>query len=260
MSDAETSPRRLIPDADPEMPGDLVPPLDLWIEGEIDYGQLSAEDQRSARLMFADRSDGAQKLHGNEQSVRFLPDDRFTGVGRDWLIERIVLSPAFGPVNLGPNGLPQMVCFLDGDHLDVVGARKGFPLGPGSEKRTRTAATIVRADAQPSDHLERTLLECSPWLIELRGGTPVAFFPVPTNEMGEESEYRIAYEVGAWVAEIVAEWSASGDQRDLTITAGILENDDESEGVIESISHLAQGGRGILQLNGHVICDPWGTS
>lgn len=260
MSDAETSPRRLIPYADPEMPGDLVPPLDLWIEGEIDYGQLSPGDQRSARLMFADRSDGAQKLHGNEQSVRFLPDDRFTGVGQDWLIERLVLSPAFGPVSYAPNGAPELVCFLDALRLDVVGASKGFPLGPSSEKRTRTAATIVGGDGQSSNQSEWTLLECSPWLIELRGGSPVAFLPVPTNEMGEESEYRVAYEVGVWVAEAVAKWSASGEQWDLTITAGILDNDDDSEGVIESISHLAQGGRGIVQINGRVIYDHWGTS
>jgi hypothetical protein len=57
-----------LPPAPDESPGDLVPPIDLWMEGEIDSERLSDEDRREARLMLAGEGSSVQQPLGPTRS------------------------------------------------------------------------------------------------------------------------------------------------------------------------------------------------
>ena len=50
-----------IPPPPDESPGDLVPPIDLWMEGEIGSESLSDDDQREARLILAGKGSSVQR-------------------------------------------------------------------------------------------------------------------------------------------------------------------------------------------------------
>lgn len=134
-------PRRLIPYANREVPGDLPPPIDLWMQGECDYLDLPPEDQREARLLLKQEGDTLQHLGGREVSVRFFPGDRFTGVDRDWLIQRLVLSPQYGRLRssvYGDEELPRLTCFLDDKEIDVLDEVEDFQFA-SSSPRTKTS-------------------------------------------------------------------------------------------------------------------------
>jgi hypothetical protein len=53
-----------LPPPPDESPGDLVPPIDLWMEGEIGSESLSDEDRREARLLLAGEGSCVQQPLG----------------------------------------------------------------------------------------------------------------------------------------------------------------------------------------------------
>ena len=256
MSDCEEA---LIPWANPESPGDLPPPLDVWMEGECDYSDLPPENQRTARLIFKQEGDALQRLTGTESSVRFLPGDRFTGVDHGWLIQRLVLSPKLGRVRssvYGEESIPRFTCFLDDEEIDVLDEVDGFPVGPKSDYWAREIASVGSDAITDMTIVAATLYEATPWLVSQWQEVQTDFLPIPTNEMGDESDYRMAYETWAWIAEMTAEWVAVGAEQDLAIKSTFLADDDDADEMLEHIARAAHGGRGTVIFNGTVVYQP----
>lgn len=263
MSEHESAPKRLIPWADPEVPGDLPPLFDMWMEGEADYSELSPDDQRSARLLFTSDDEPVQNLAGDEDSVRFLPGDHFTGAAREWLIPRLVLSPKFGRIHTSENERvepPALTCFLDGEEINLWEELDEFPLGPGPDFYSRPLVTVGRDSLIDPDLVGATLYECTPWLISSWPEVHLDFIPIPTNEMGDESEYRMTNEAWAWVAEMTSEWAEMAAEHDLPITSEFLGRDFSADEMLEYVTRAAQGGKGTVSFNGTVIYTPEGKS
>ena len=259
MASEAHPPRRLIPYANPELPSDFPPPLDMWMEGECDYDDLPPENQRTARLIFKQDGDTLQHLTGKETSVRFFPGDRFAGVDRDWLIERLVLSPQYGRLRgsvYGDEELPRLTCFLDDEEVDVLDEVEDFPLGPHVNFWDNEIATVGDDSMMNMTVVGATLHEAGPWLVSVWQEVQTDYLPVPTNEMGEESEYRMTHEAWAWVAEMTAEWASVGAEQDLAIRSTVLADDFEVDEMLEHITQAAQGGRGIVSFNGTVVYQP----
>jgi len=257
MSDREGV--ALIPWADTESPGDLPPPLDMWMEGECDYTDLPPENQRTARLIFKKEGDTLQRLTGTESSIRFLPGDRFTGVDRGWLIQRLVLSPKFGRVRSSvydEESIPRFTCFLDDEEIEVLDEVDDFPLGPKSNYWGIEIASVGSDSMTDMTIVGATLYEASPWLVSEWQEVQTDFLPIPTNEMGEESDYRMAYETWAWIAEMTAEWVAVGAEQDLAIKSAFLADEVNVDEMLEHIARAAHGGRGTVTFNGIVIHRP----
>ena len=255
MSDQD--PKRLIPWADPELPGDLPPPLDMWLEGETDYVDLPPENQRAARLILNQDGDKVQRLNGTERTVRFLPGDYFTGVDSEWLLDRLVLSPKAGRIHTSPyEDTAKPTCFLGGAEIDPWGELGEFPLGPGSGSYGSPIVTIGRDSLMDPDLVAATLYERSPWLISEWIDVHTDYIPIPTNEMGEESEYRMTHEAWSWVVEMTATWTETRAEHDLPIVSEFLADDDELEVMLEYVAEAAQGGKGVVTFNGTVIYWP----
>ena len=251
---SDQNPKRLIPWADPELPGDLPPPLDMWLEGETDYVDLPPENQRAARLILNQEGDKVQRLYGSEITVRFLPGDHFTGVDADWLIDRLVLSPQCGRIHTSPyEESARLTCFLDGVEIDPWGELGAFPLGPAPDTHDTPIVTIGHDSLTDPDLVAATLYERNPWLISEWVDVHTDYIPIPTNEMGEESEYRTSHEAWSWVVEMTATWAETSAEHDLPIVSEFLADDDELDVMLEYVSQAAQGGKGTVTFNGTVV-------
>ena len=252
-------PQQLLPPAYYERTGDIPPPLDLWMEGELDYLDLPPENQREARSTVTRDGHAFERLTGAESSVRFLPGERFTGVDHDWLIQRLVLSPRFGRARssvYGEESIPRFTCFLDDEEIEVLDEVDGFPLGPKSDYWGNEIASVGSDSMSDMTIVAATLYEASPWLVSEWQEVQTDFLPIPTNEMGEESDYRMAYETWTWTAEMTAEWVNVGAEQDLAIKSAFLADDDDADEMLEHIARAAHGGRGTVAFNGTVISQP----
>lgn len=263
MSDVADEVRRIMPSAHLESPGDFPARIDSWMVGESDYVDLSAEDQRNARLMFCkDGEVPIQQLLGSEYSVRFIPGDYFTGVSREWLIPRLALSPGFGRIHSSDgNPVPSLTCFLDGEEIDVDEECDDIPLGPGVDFWQFPLVSVGRTDFPNEDLVGATLYDGDAWLVSIWSEVHVDYLPVPTNELGEESTYRRTYEAWAWIVEMTLEWARMGAAHELPILSAILGDDDEvdPEEMITCVAEAAQGGLGVVTFNGALIYEPGAT-
>ncbi len=249
---------RRIPRADSESPGDIPAPLDMWLAGEEKYKDLPPEEQWAARCYQSTGDPAVQKLFGSERSVRFRPGDRFSGRPRGWLIDRLVLSPQFVRFELvaGEPG-PSLLCDLDGEEIDVFRECGGVPLGRGVDFRRKPVATVGSTDVSDSALVGATLYSGGPWLVSTRGDGRLTYIPVPTNEMGVESDYCRIHEAWAWVEEMTALWATSGAVHNFAIASEFIDDDMQID-VEEMLSYIAQaarGGGGLVTFNGRQVYD-----
>lgn len=108
----------------------------------------------------------------------------------------------------------------------------------------------------PMDRLELSPQAGSrPWLLSMLGGQPDDLIPIPTNPMGEESDVRRTYEVWAWVIEMTLAWAERGQAGDLEIASLLLQEEEDSQDMEPYVSQAAQGGLGMVRLNGEVVYD-----
>jgi hypothetical protein len=270
MSDYEE--KALSPWADSEFSGDEgATDFEGWLEDQIDYSELSPEFQRWARLhlegfkqidgTWVEINDPVQVLTGQEELIWFMPGDRFTGIeDGGWLIEHALLCPDFGRVRFLSRDLaPSLTFFFDGEEIDPVEQCGGdFPLGQRFDYSKRPIAEVGHDDLFEPDQVAATLYEASPWLVSEWRGVHQDFLPVPTNEMGQESEYRMVHETWLWVLEMTQAWRHADAEHDLPITSELL----AVEGIVDPFDYLrplfsiAQGGRGIVSFNGRVVYRP----
>ena len=262
----------LIPWADPELPGDEgKTDFESWLDDQMDYSELSPAFQQAARVtlgrykkidgVWGEVDDPVQTLTGEEQSIRFMPGDRFTGVAdSDWLVEHAVLSPDFGRVRFSPyENAPRLTFFLDGEEIDPVEQCGGdFPLGQRFDYAKRPLAEVGHDDLFEPDLVAATIYDASPWLVSEWREVHQDYLPIPTNELGEESQYRMAHEVWCWIAEMVKEWRTADADHDLPITSQLLADEylTESLEYLRPIFEIAKGGKGIVSFNGRVVYRP----
>ena len=186
------------------------------------------------------------------EMIRFLPGDRFAGWDRQSLIDRLVLSPKAGSIDLSPaDGPVELTIWIDDEEVDVVRERGGLPLPPDVEIQDHPIVTISM-EANPE---WAVLYESRPWLLSMLAGQPDRLLPIPTNPMGEESDVRRTYEAWAWVIEMTLAWASSGQAGDLEITSLLLQEEEDSEDMEPFVSQAAQGGIGAVRLNGEVVYD-----
>lgn len=253
MSKHKNSIRDLLPHPDSEPPGDMVPPIDLWMEGEIDLSDLPPEDQRSARLMFDSDDTEVQMVSDKDESIRFMPGDRFGGLPKEKILERLVLSPSFGPIDPGAASQSRvLLVVINDEEVDVMRERGEMPLAPCVAIKDRPIVEIRLGQKQPSLAPWATLFESSPWLLSVRQGHPDLFLPIPSNEMGEESEYRRTYEAWRWVLEMTEFWAVHQIAGDLDITSQLLEQEEDPDEMEDFLSLAAEGGLGVVYLNNRV--------
>jgi hypothetical protein len=184
--------------------------------------------------------------------VRFIPGDRFAGWDRQSLIDRLVLSPQTGPIDLSPaTGRLELMIWIDDEEVDVVRERGGLPLPADVEIQDHPIVTI----SMTGNPEWAVLYESRPWLLSMLGGQPDRLIPIPTNPMGEESDTRRTYEAWAWVIEMTLAWAESGQAGDLAITSLLLQEEEDSQEMEPYVSQAAQGGLGMVRLNGEVVHD-----
>jgi hypothetical protein len=251
----DTRPVRIPVWANPDVPGDLVPAWDLFLEGEADYEDLPVSDQRGARLLIVNEADPVQKLDGTETEVRYMPGDRFTGVDRDWLLPRLVLSPRYGRVHTSPyEDGPDLTCLLEGEVLDPREDDEPMFLGAGRNYRSDPVATIGNPGALEEDMVAATLYRAGCWLVSVWVDVATDYLPVPENEMGEEKSTGITPEVWQWAIGTTAEWASAGADHDLPIVSEHIDPDDTW--LMEHLIDAARGGRGIVTVNGVIAHTP----
>jgi hypothetical protein len=239
----------------PDVPGDLVPAWDLFLKGEADYKDLPVSDQRGARLLFVDEADPVQKLDGTETEVRYLPGDRFTGVDRDWLLPRLVLSPRYGRVHTSPyEDSPDLSCLLDGELLDPGEDDETVFLGPDRDFWDQPVATVGNPGAREEDMVSATLYRAGCWLVSVWVDVATDYLPVEENEMGEEKSTGITPEVWQWAIEMTAEWAHARAEHNLPLVSEHMDADEDW--LMEHLADAARGGRGIVTVNGVLAYAP----
>ncbi|HEY7821192.1 MAG TPA: hypothetical protein VIG24_00060 [Acidimicrobiia bacterium] len=202
-----------------------------------------------------------RQLDGTENSVVYMPGDRFTGVDLDWLIERLVLNPEYGRVHFSPYEKgPSLSCFLDGEEVDVLSETGEFPMRRDKDFYKHPIAQVGRDDPFSPDLVSATLYDASPWLVSVWLDVHEDYIPVPEGSTPQETQDRKTFEVWGWVVDMVTVWVQSAAEHDLPITSELLTAQSETtQEFISQVTEAAQGGRGTVTVNGTVVYEPGET-
>jgi hypothetical protein len=197
-----------------------------------------------------------KELFGNEPRVLFLAGDHFSGVDCDWLLDHLALQPGDYRVHLSPyEESDSLSIFLDGEEIDPLEKGEGVPLGPGIDFWENPVATIGNPAALDADMFSLTLYRGGSWLVSIWIEVHEDYLPISKGELGREKlDAELGPDIWRWVVEVVKEWAAAGVKDDLPVASEFV--DVSEEWFVKQVVQAAEGGRGVVTVNGVVVFQP----
>jgi hypothetical protein len=182
-------------------------------------------------------------------AVPYRPGDRFTGVDRDWLLDRLVLDPVHGRVHLSPHeDPPDLACLLYGDEIDVLEEREAVPLGPGVDFWQHPVATVGNPGAMRESVVSATLYQGGSWLVSIWPEVHEDYLPLAPVGYDHTGLGGLAKGVWDWVVEMVGEWASMGGGHDLPVVSPAIDAHDRDQ--CARVAEAARGGLGTVTVNG----------